>query len=82
MWCADCAEGDVAKEELARQTKLACNSDSIYAHHRCRYQGCDERAEYIVCDGFGRTLLVCKRHYEEEPTCDQHFSHCPPGRTR
>lgn len=66
-------------EKIAHQTKLACNSDSIYAEHRCFHNMCEERAEYIACDGFGRILLVCQHHYEM-PTCNKHFSHCPPGR--
>lgn len=61
-----------AEEEIARQTKHACNSDSIYAEHRCCYVDCEARGEYIVCDGFGRRLIVCNKHYETS-TYDGHF---------
>jgi hypothetical protein len=54
---------------------------SLFAPHTCNYDKCKARAKYITHDGFGRRLLVCEEHYSK-PTCDQHFSHCPPGRTR
>jgi hypothetical protein len=71
--------GAAMDDEIARQDKLASDPYSIYAHHRCMHQGCEARAEYITCDGFGRMLLICEHHYNTT-TCDNNFSHCPPGR--
>lgn len=65
--CAYCAEGDIAKKEIVRQEKHAADDlNSIYRHHTCDFKGCEVRAEYMVGDGSGRTLLVCEHHYSTE----------------
>jgi hypothetical protein len=44
----------------------------ITAFHKCQFNGCEKRAEYITHDGFGRMYLVCEEHYITQ-TCLEHL---------